>query len=195
MTIAVYLLLAVIAITNLNRSLEMKSQSSHTSTGSKHRAKASLKTSPKDLTTTLETVAKIWVSDIMQKNPITVNLSESLDTATGLLSDNNIRHLPVIDKEGDIHGIISDRDLLNAILQIPPGKLLDRIENPWVSTQVRTVMTKTPETVTPETTLVEAGAILLENKISCLPVVEGNHLVGIITSSDFVKLVSQGLSS
>lgn len=146
-----------------------------------------------ELSKVLESIGEIWVSDIMQKNPITVNLNENLDTATGLLSDNNIRHLPVINKDGDIVGIISDRDLLNAILRIPPGKLLDRIENPWNTATVGTVMSKTPETVSPDTSLLEAGAILLENKISCLPVVEGDHLVGIITSSDFVKLVSQGL--
>ena len=141
----------------------------------------------------LESIGQVWVSDVMQKNPVTVGLNEDLDTATALLSDNNFRHLPVINRDGDIEGIVSDRDLLNAILRIPPGKILDRIENPWNTATVRSVMSKTPETVTPDTNLLEAGTILLENKISCLPVVEGNHLVGIITSSDFVRLVSQGL--
>lgn len=146
-----------------------------------------------ELSQILESIGQVWVSDVMQKNPIAINQNEDLDTATGLLSDNNFRHLPVINNDGDIQGIISDRDLLNAILRIPPGKLLDRIENPWNTAKVSSVMSKTPETVTPDTNLMEAGAILLENKISCLPVVEGDHLVGIITSSDFVRLVSQGL--
>ena len=52
------------------------------------------------------------------------------------------------------------------------------------------VMSKTPETISPDTKLNDAATILLENKISCLPVVEGNHLVGIITESDFVKFLS-----
>lgn len=146
-----------------------------------------------ELSQILESIGQVWVSDVMQKNPIAINQNENLDTATGLLSDNNFRHLPVINNDGDIQGIISDRDLLNAILRIPPGQLLDRIENPWNTAKVSSVMSKTPETVSPDTNLMEAGAILLENKISCLPVVEGDHLVGIITSSDFVRLVSQGL--
>lgn len=146
-----------------------------------------------ELSQVLESIGQVWVSDVMQKNPITVNLNENLDTATGLLSDHNFRHLPVVNSDGDIQGVISDRDLLNAILRIPPGKLFDRIDNPWNETKVRSVMSKTPETVGPDTTLMEAGSILLENKINCLPVVEGDHLVGIITSSDFVRLVSQGL--
>lgn len=146
-----------------------------------------------ELSEILDSIGQMWVSDVMQKNPITVNASESLDTATGLLSDHDFRHLPVVNRDGDIVGIVSDRDLLNTILRIPPAKILDSIENPWHTTKVSTVMSKTPETVTPDTSLLEAGSILLENKISCLPVVEGNHLVGIITSSDFVRLVSQGL--
>lgn len=146
-----------------------------------------------ELSQILESIGQVWVSDVMQKNPIAINQNENLDTATGLLSDNNFRHLPVINNNGEIQGIVSDRDLLNAILRIPPGQLLDRIENPWNSVKVSSVMSKTPETVSPDTNLMEAGAILLENKISCLPVVEGDHLVGIITSSDFVRLVSQGL--
>lgn len=146
-----------------------------------------------ELSQILESIGQVWVSDVMQKDPITVNANESLDTATGLLYDHNFRHLPVVNQDGDIQGIVSDRDLLNAILRIPPSKLMDRIDNPWNTAKVSSVMSKTPETVTPDTNLLEAGTILLENKISCLPVVEGNHLVGIITSSDFVRLVSQGL--
>lgn len=148
-----------------------------------------------ELSQILESIGQVWVSDVMQKNPITINQNENLDTATGLLSDHNFRHLPVTNNDGDIQGIISDRDLLNAILRIPPGQLLDRIENPWNAAKVNSVMSKTPVTVSPDTNLMEAGAILLENKISCLPVVEGDHLVGIITSSDFVRLVSQGLGA
>ncbi len=147
-----------------------------------------------ELSKVLDSIGQVWVSDVMHQNPTTVGLNESLDTATALLSDNNFRHLPVVNRDGDIEGIISDRDLLNAMLRVPPGQILDRIENPWNTATVRSVMSKTPETVTPDTNLLEAGTILLENKINCLPVVEGNHLVGIITSSDFVRLVSQGIS-
>lgn len=144
-----------------------------------------------EFTKALEELGKIWVTDIMQKDPITVKMTETLDTAAGLLSDNNIRHLPVVDIKGDLQGIISDRDLLKMALQIRPWKRMDRTENAAGKAQVRQVMTKTPETIGPETTLLEASALLVENKISCLPVVEGNFLVGLITDTDFVKLFSQ----
>jgi CBS domain-containing membrane protein len=48
-------------------------------------------------------------------------------------------------------------------------------------------MTPEPLTVEPDTPLTEAAATLLENKIGCLPVVEGSHLVGILTEADFVR--------
>lgn len=143
-----------------------------------------------ELSKALEEMGKIWVTDIMQKNPVTVNMHETLETASGLLLDNNIRHLPVVDHKGDIQGIVSDRDLLKVVLRIRPGKIMDRAENAVGKIQIQNVMTKTPETVSPETTLFDAGTLLLENKISCLPVVEGNRLVGIVTDTDFVRLLS-----
>jgi CBS domain-containing protein len=52
---------------------------------------------------------------------------------------------------------------------------------------VREIMVTEIETVDPDTPLVEAAETLFENKIGCLPVVEGNRLVGILTESDFVR--------
>jgi RNA polymerase-binding protein DksA len=141
----------------------------------------------------LEALGKIAVGDIMQVNPITVKADDSLNVAAELLAAHKIRHLPVIDDVGDIQGIISDRDLLGVVLRIGPWKNARQLEDPWIKTRVCEVMTKTPETIISEIDIFEAGAILLENKISCLPVVEGTQLVGIITESDFVKLVCQSL--
>jgi CBS domain-containing membrane protein len=147
----------------------------------------------KDLQSALATIARISISDIRREKPISVNANETLDTAAVILSDHGIRHLPVVDSRGDIVGVISDRDLLGVALRLRPGRKLERMENEWSKGRVRQIMTKTPETVSPETSLTEAGTILLDNKISCLPVVEGNRLVGIVTESDFVRLVSQSL--
>lgn len=146
-----------------------------------------------ELTKAFEALKQLTATDIMQADPITVNITEDLNTAMSLLSDNNIRHLPVIDIKGDIQGIISDRDILNTVLQIKPWKTVEKMRNPYHEIGVVTIMTKTPETVQPDADLQEVSTILLENKISCLPVVDGNHLIGIITEADFVKLLGQGL--
>lgn len=141
----------------------------------------------------LGALGEIWVGDVMKTNPICVNSKESIDVAAGLLSDNNIRHLPVVDSDGNLQGILSDRDLLGAVMKTRPWILQDRLDNSWTQHRVREFMTKTPETVTADVDLTEAGNRMLENKISCLPVVEGNRVVGIITESDFVRLICEGL--
>lgn len=144
------------------------------------------------LAKSLGSIRKLWVADLMNRNPICVDVREDIEVAAGLLSDNNIRHLPVVDSDGNLQGILSDRDLLGVVMRTRPWILQDRTENIWTTHKVREFMTKTPETVTPDIDLLEAGEIMLENKISCLPVVEGNRVVGIITEADFVKLVCEG---
>jgi CBS domain-containing protein len=139
----------------------------------------------------LEVIRKISVGDLIQKNIITVRSDENLIVAIELLNEFKIRHLPVVDEQGDLVGIISDRDLLGLVLNIKPWNSSQQSDIAWSKTRVFEVMTKTPEAISAETTLFEAGNLLLDNKISCLPVVEGNRLLGIITESDFVKLVSQ----
>ena len=140
----------------------------------------------------LSLIRKIWVGDVMHRDPIVVNIKDKIEKAAGLLSDNNIRHLPVIDSDGNLQGILSDRDLLGAVLNTRPWVLQERLDNERTRHTVREYMSSSPETVTPDMDLLEAGSIMLDNKISSLPVVEGNKVVGIITATDFVKLVCEG---
>lgn len=148
---------------------------------------------PQALLKSLEILGKISVADIMQENPITLRFNESLDTAIELMTNNKVRHLLVVDDKGDIQGVLSDRDWLGVVISIRPSIVSQRVENMWGKTKVSQIMTKVPEIISPESSLFDAGTMMLENKISCLPVVEGNHLVGIITESDFVKLITQGI--
>jgi CBS domain-containing membrane protein len=144
------------------------------------------------LSKNLSAIRKIWVGDVMHRDPIVVDVREKIEVAAGLLSDNNIRHLPVIDSDGNLQGIISDRDLLGAVLNTRPWVLQERLDTQRSHHRVREFMSTSPETITPDMDLLEAGSLMLENKISCLPVVEGNRVVGIITATDFVKLVCEG---
>ncbi len=137
----------------------------------------------------IQELREITVAKVMIENPITVQVNESLEIVASILFENHFRHLPVIDSTGDLQGVISDRDILSFVMQAPPGRVVERLEQMWSKYRARHVMTKTPETVSPDTDLAEAGSILLENRISSLPVVEGNRLVGILTESDFVRLM------
>lgn len=135
-----------------------------------------------------EVVQNIAVSEIMQRDPIALTMGDTLEQAAALMLDNNIRHLPVVDPNGDIQGIISDRDVLNTMLKSQPWRLIEKLENPWRKILVSSLMTRNPEVVSPDTKLFDASLVITENKFSCLPVVDGNRLVGIVTETDFVKL-------
>jgi CBS domain-containing protein len=102
----------------------------------------------------------------------------------------HVRHVPVEDDEGRLVGLISHRDLLNVLAQ---GGLAAGSE----PIPVRAIMKANPISVTPDTPTLEAIEIMRRNKIGCLPVVEGEMLVGIVTAHDFLapsaKLFERGL--
>lgn len=135
------------------------------------------------------------VEDLMTRNPRTVRTDETLVTALNVMTEALVRHLPVVNPQGDLVGIVSHRDLVRSALfvleELPIGGQGPFLEKMLVSE----VMTSDPATVLGGDSAVEAAQSLLENKFSCLLVVDGNTLVGILTESDFVKhFVAQELA-
>lgn len=127
------------------------------------------------------------VEDLMTRDPKAVRDDESLTIALKIMTEDLVRHLPVLNVQGDVVGVISHRDLVRSALfaleDLPiagHAPFLDK-------TMVGEVMTASPATVGPGDSAVDAAQSLLENKFSCLLVVDGNTLVGILTESDFVK--------
>ncbi len=123
----------------------------------------------------------------MSKNPIVIEESASLSDAIHLLKEKKIRRLPVLKKE-KLVGIISDRDLKEA----SPSKVtsLDIWELHYLMSKikVKTIMTRNPITVTPDTTLERAAILMFDNKIGGLPVVDKErNLAGILTEQDVFK--------
>jgi len=130
---------------------------------------------------------KLRVRDLMTSEVIAVSSDDDLATVHELMSENDIRHLPVIDWEGTLGGIISQRDLMATALygeqQLPVTELHQLLR----SMSVREIMVTGVETVEPEETVEEAGRVMLDSKLGCLPVCEGQRLVGILTEADFVR--------
>jgi len=129
------------------------------------------------------------VKDVMTNEVTTLKRNEQLTLADDLMHLGRIRHLPVLDDDGEaLIGIISQRDLFRGALAQAIGyghrarrKLLDTLV-------VKEVMTTDPTTTTPDTPLADAARVLMEKKIGCLPVVENDRLVGLLTEGDFVAL-------
>jgi acetoin utilization protein AcuB len=127
------------------------------------------------------------VRDLMTERVFTLAPSDNLVALEDLMDSRHVRHVPIVDREGDLLGLVTHRDLSRTVL----GRLDDvpmSVERDLLRTRlVREIMTTEPDTVEPDLALKEAAAILLENKIGWLPVVEGMHLVGILTEADFVR--------
>jgi CBS domain-containing protein len=127
------------------------------------------------------------VRDLMTEKVYTLRPTDSIVALEDLMDSRRVRHVPIVDRDGELLGLVSDRDLSRRML----GRLEDlpmSVERDVLrGRRVREIMTCEPETIEPDATLREAAETLLENKIGCLPVVEGAHLVGILTEADFVR--------
>ena len=134
------------------------------------------------------------VRDWMTSKPITVSQSSPIREAYWLMIDNKIRRLPVMDHDRLV-GIITLEDLRRAEPPIGIGLDLVKITDILSKMTVRQVMTKDPMTISPNASLIDSARMMLENRISALPVIEDEHLVGIITESDifraFVKMETE----
>jgi CBS domain-containing protein len=129
------------------------------------------------------------VRDFMTDRVIALQAEEDLSVASDLMAENKVRHLPVIDSTGELLGLLSHRDLVKVAYYsgefLPISDLNQFLRN----TKVKEVMVREVETVDPETSIEEAGMLMMENKFGCIPVCDGTHLVGILTESDFIRHV------
>jgi len=124
------------------------------------------------------------VVQLMSTDLFTVRPDDPIDLAASVMEWRHIRHVPVEDDEGRLVGLISHRDLLRLLAQ----GLLSRDAK---EVTVKEIMTRDLLTVTPETLTLEAMAIMRRRKVGCLPVVENDRLVGIITAYDFLALSAE----
>lgn len=124
------------------------------------------------------------VCDWMTKQPTTVAPDCSIGAALAHMRRAEVRHLLVAD--GDrLVGIVSHRDWRRLEAGETPGG--------WESQPVMRIMTEDPVTVAPETAVTVAARVLLERKIGCLPVRDGESIIGIFTTSDALEALLSAL--
>ena len=127
------------------------------------------------------------VSDLMTDEVITINPGTDLSVAWNLFEDRAIRHLPVVDEFGCLVGLISHRDLARRALGNVDGVPVQQQRAILAAQMAEEIMEQSPESTTPDEPLIEAAERMIENKFGCLPVVEGDVVVGILAESDFVR--------
>jgi CBS domain-containing protein len=130
---------------------------------------------------------QVPVSTIMTKNVIKLNLTDDLTKAEMLFKKHHIRHIPVVNSN-KIIGMLSYTDLLR-ISFVDAVDDDDEVVDVTVYNMftVEQVMAKKLVTVSPETTIKEVAEILSSREFHALPVVEGDLLVGIVTTTDIIK--------
>jgi CBS domain-containing protein len=132
------------------------------------------------------------VKDVMTSPVTTLGPNDQLATAADVMSLGRIRHLPVVDDEGRIVGVVTQRDLFhNALLRALGygAKGAHKLQRMF---SVKDAMSPEVLTTTVDTRLSDAAQVMLDNKVGCLPVLDGDELVGILTEADFVALYVRG---
>lgn len=129
------------------------------------------------------------VKRMMKKNPITTTAETSIVDVADILKGNHIHRLPVLDKKGKLIGVITEKDILHA--SPSPVSSLSVYEMPYMLSRLKVsnLMTKDVRTIGPDTTVEEAAKIMVDDDLSCLPVIEGDKLVGIVSKSDMFKVL------
>jgi len=127
------------------------------------------------------------VSEIMRREVATLTAGEKLDLTQDIMNLGRVRHLPVLDAEQRVIGIVSHRDVLAAamsqVLDFDPKSRRTFLR----SIEVSEVMAKDVVTAGPDTALAEIARILVERKIGCVPVVSPRgELLGLVTESDLL---------
>jgi CBS domain-containing membrane protein len=126
------------------------------------------------------------VHDMMRREVVTLDATDHLDLADGIMRLGRIRHLPVVSGERVV-GIVSQRDLFRAAVS-SLLQLQSEAEREWLaSIPVRAVMTTPVFTVGPSISLRAAVASMIDKRIGCLPVVEDGKLVGLLSESDCLR--------
>lgn len=125
------------------------------------------------------------VSELMTRNPWTIQRTASLADAHALMREHDIRHLPVLDEGGELCGILSERDMLlvETLADTAPGGVL-----------VEEAMTEKPFIVTGDAPLDEVAAIMGEHKYGSVVVMGREGVEGIFTATDALQALARTLT-
>lgn len=114
------------------------------------------------------------ISDIMtpRRRLVVIGPDTTVDEARRAMAAHGIRHLPVLDTKGELLGLVSQTDVL--------------VAGGAGSQPVREIMVRSPDTVDERSNVRHAALLMFRHKRSCLPVMRGSALAGIVTDADFL---------
>ncbi|MGD8997161.1 MAG: CBS domain-containing protein [Anaerolineae bacterium] len=124
------------------------------------------------------------VKDLMTPDPICGRTHMVVTELQRLMSDNNIRHVPIVDGAGKLVGLVTQRSLLSALRAEESDLSQFEVSYILAKIQAQHVMVEDVTTIEEDAPIEEAARIMADERIGCLPVMRGNDLVGIITDND-----------
>lgn len=131
----------------------------------------------------------MFVSDWMTRKVVTIAPNDNIAEAIKVMKEKNIRHLPVVDESQKVKGILSDRD----IKEYTPSKAssfdIHELNYILFTTKVKSIMKKKVLTAGPDLAVELAAMLMYDHNIGCLPVVEKERLVGIISDKDLFRVL------
>lgn len=125
----------------------------------------------------------------MTKNPVTASPDMKISDAAELMKKEKVHRLPVLDKNGKLIGVVSEKDILKAAPS--PVSTLSAYETNYLLSKltIKKIMSSNPVTISKDTTVEEAARLMVDEDISCLPVLENEKLVGIVSKTDMFKML------
>ncbi|REC95454.1 CBS domain-containing protein [Kushneria indalinina] len=132
---------------------------------------------------------QVSIADIMSRNIVTLRLEQTLHDGNELMREHRIRHLPVLDEQGHLVGLLDQKVVLKEALRIADNFGSRRLSHHLGQISLNDVISREVLTLSIDTPLVEAGQKFLAHRQGALPVLDAEgRLVGILSSVDFVRL-------
>lgn len=133
------------------------------------------------------------VKDRMTSSPVTIRTDTNLKEALDLVRSSPFRHLPVLDENGDLVGIVTEKSLVYASPTSSTTLSVFEVDYILSRTKVGQVIQGDVITVGPGLPIEEAARVMIDHRIGCLPVVEDRKLIGIISDTDIFRVFVEGL--
>lgn len=134
------------------------------------------------------------VRDIMQEKIVTISAGDTLSTVEDIMTLGGVRHMPVV-RRGLLVGVVSQRDLLRASLSNLTEFGTEQRRAFLQVVEITRVMSAPPIVIAPDATVEQAARVLADRKIGCLPVLQGETLLGMVTETDVLAYFAGSIAA
>lgn len=125
----------------------------------------------------------------MTRNPVTVSPDLSVVEASEIMKAEKVHRLPVLDKDKNLVGVISEKDILHAAPSAASTLSIHEMAYLLSKLTVKKVMKRDVVTIQKTTPVEDAARLMVDQDLSCLPVMDGKKIVGIVSKSDLFKIL------